>query len=52
MVLRRQLGVLRRESPRKPRLTGWDRFIFVLLYRFFPVSLDSIVIVKLETVIR
>jgi transposase InsO family protein len=52
LVLRQQLGVLRRKSPARPRLTGWDRLIFVLLYRLFPTNLDSIVIVKPETVVR
>tara|TARA_R110002096_G_scaffold427984_1_gene639096 strand:- start:2137 stop:3153 length:1017 start_codon:yes stop_codon:yes gene_type:complete len=52
VVLRQQLGVLRRKVPKRPRLTGWDRLAFVLLYRMFPKTLDSIVIVKPETVVR
>lgn len=50
-VLRQQLGILRRKKPGKLRLTDWDRLAFVLWYRLFPKTLDSIVVVKPETVI-
>ena len=52
VVLRQQLGVLRRKKPVRLRLTDWDRLAFVLLYRLFPKVLDSIVIVQPETVVR
>ena len=31
LMLRHQIAVLRRQSSRRPRLTGWDRLVFVLL---------------------
>jgi len=52
VVLRQQLGVLCRKKPVRLHLTDWDRLAFVLLYRLFPKVLDSIVIVKPETVVR
>lgn len=52
MVLRQQLGVLPRKKAVKLRLTDWDRLAFVLLYRLFPKTLDSIVIVKSEIFVR
>jgi hypothetical protein len=30
LMLRHQVNVLRRQSGRRPHLTGWDRLIFVL----------------------
>jgi transposase InsO family protein len=52
VALRHQLGVLRRKKPVRLHLTDWDRLAFVLLYRLFPSVLESIVIVKPETVVR
>lgn len=52
MVLRHQLGLLRRKKPARLRLTDWNRLAFVLFYRLFPKVLDSIFIVKPETVVR
>jgi transposase InsO family protein len=52
VVLRHQLGVLRRKKPVRLRLTDWDRLAFILLYRLFPSVLETIVVVKPETVVR
>ena len=52
LVLRQQVIVLSRRSRSRVRLRNIDRLIFVWLYRFFPSILNSIVIVKPETVIR
>src|ERR1700730_6967349 len=52
LVLRQQVIVLSRKSRSRVRLRKVDRLIFVWLYRFFPSILNSIVIVKPETVIR
>lgn len=52
LTLRQQVIVLRRQVGTKPRLKAWDRLIFVLLYRFWPSLLDSMLIVKPETVLR
>jgi hypothetical protein len=52
LVLRQQVIVLSRKSRSRVRLRNIDRLIFVWLYRFLPSILNSIVIVKPETVIR
>ncbi len=50
LILRHQVTVLRRSAPQRLRLRGWDRFLFVWLYRLWPSVLDSIIIVQPETV--
>src|ERR1700730_8233789 len=52
LILRQQVIVLSRKSRSRVRLRNIDRLILVGLYRFFPSILNSIVIVKPETVIR
>jgi transposase InsO family protein len=52
LVLRQQLLVLSRKSPRRARLRNIDRLIVVCLSRLFPSVLDAMVIVKPETVLR
>src|SRR5437899_10401644 len=52
LVLRQQLIVLRRKSPKRARLWNIDRLMFVWLYRLYPSLLDAIIIVQPETVIR
>jgi transposase InsO family protein len=51
VVLRHQLNVLRRKAPRRPKLSGSDRALFVWLYRLFPSIANAITIVRPETVI-
>jgi transposase InsO family protein len=52
LILRQQLIVLRRKSPRRLRLWNFDRLLLVWLYRLYPALLDAIIIVQPETVIR
>ncbi len=52
MVLRHQVTVLRRSAPKRLQLRASDRLLFVWLYRLWPGVLDTIVIVKPDTVVR
>src|ERR1700741_2260618 len=52
LVLRQQLNVLRRRTPKRPHLNNMDRFLFVWLYRWFPSVLEVVAIVRPETIIR
>src|ERR1700755_775261 len=52
LVLRQQLNVLRRRTPKRPHLNNMDRFLFVWLYRSFPSLLEVVAIVRPETIIR
>ena len=52
LVLRQQLLVLNRKSPKRARLRNIDRLILVWLCRLFPSVLDAVVIVKSETLLR
>ena len=51
VILRHQLNVLQRKFPKKPRLSGTDRALFVWLYRLFPRVIGAITIIQPETVI-
>jgi hypothetical protein len=52
LVLRQQVNVLRRRTPKRPYLDNGDRFLFVWLYRWFPSVLEVVAIVRPETIIR
>jgi transposase InsO family protein len=52
LVLRQQINVLRRKSPRRFAFGNLDRLVFVGLYRLVPGILDALAIVRPETVIR
>jgi hypothetical protein len=52
MVLRHQLNVLQQRAPRRPHLRWADRALFIWLYRRCPRILDTITIVRPETVLR
>ena len=52
IVLRHQIGVLRRQTRRRLVLSGLDRLIFVWLYRIWPEILTAISIIRPETVVR
>ena len=41
-VLRQQVNVLRRRTPKRPHLNNTDRFLFVWLYRWFPSVLEVV----------
>jgi hypothetical protein len=52
VVLRHQLNVLRRKSPKRPTFNNVDRLIFAGLYGIAPNVLSALAIVRPETVIR
>ena len=52
LTLRHQLNVLRRQSPKRPAFTNFDRLIFASLYRIAPSIVTALAIVEPETVIR
>jgi hypothetical protein len=52
LLLRHQLNVLQRKSPKRMAFTGIDRLVFVGLYHLAPGVLNALKIVKPETVIR
>ena len=52
LVLRHQLNVLRRGSPKRLAFSNVDRLVFVGLYRLVPAVLEALKIVKPQTVIR
>jgi hypothetical protein len=51
LVLRHQLNVLRRRSPRRVAVSNVDRVVFVGLYRLAPKVLDALKIVQPETLV-
>ena len=52
LVLRHQLNVLRRKSPKRLAFGNIDRLVFAGLYRVAPGILDALKILKPRTVIR
>jgi hypothetical protein len=52
LVLRHQLNVLRRKSPKRLVFSNFDRLVFAGLYRLAPSIVNALVIVKPLTVIR
>jgi transposase InsO family protein len=52
VALRHQLNVLRRTAPKRLVFSNFDRFVFACLYRIAPDVLNTLVIVKPETVIH
>ena len=52
LVLRHQINVLRRHSPKRQTFSSADRLIFAGLYQFAPTVLDALAIVKPVTVIK
>jgi transposase InsO family protein len=52
LVLRQQINVLRRKSPKRPVLNNADRLLFVWLSRLVPTTLAALAVVSPETVIR
>ncbi len=51
LALRHQLEVLERNRPARVRLIRLDRILWILLYRLWPRCLNTVVIVKPETVV-
>jgi hypothetical protein len=52
VALRRQLIILRRKVRSRVHLTNGDRLFFVQLYRWFPSVLNTIAIIRPETLVR
>src|SRR5437667_7330726 len=52
LVLRHQLNMLRRKSPKRLAFGNVDRLVFAGLYRVAPGVLDALKILKPQTVIR
>jgi hypothetical protein len=52
LVLRHQIKLLQRRTPRQLRLRWADRALFIWLYRRCPHILDAITIIRPETIIR
>ena len=52
LVLRHQINLLQRRTPRRLRLRWADRALFIWLYRRCPHILDAITILRPETVVR
>ena len=52
LLLRHQLNIARRYGPRRARLSNWDRWGLVLVYRMVPNALNAVSLVRPETVIR
>jgi len=51
-VLRHQLNVLRRTLHGRVRLTNYDRWFLIQLYRWFPSILQVLIIIRTETLVR
>jgi len=51
-TLRQQINILLRTAPKKLSFGGFDRLIFVGLYRLFPKACDALAIVKPDTLVR
>jgi hypothetical protein len=52
LVLRQQINVLRRQSPKRFVFRPFDQLVFVGLYRLAPGILGALAIVRPETVVR
>jgi hypothetical protein len=52
VVLRHQLNVLSRKSPKRPPFSNIDGMVLVGLYHLLPSALNALAIVKPETVIH
>src|SRR3954470_11221262 len=52
LVLRQQINVLRRNSPKRLVFGTFDRLVLVGLYRLVPGIVDALAIVQPETVVR
>src|SRR5271167_2831745 len=52
LVLRHQINILRRHSPKRQTFNAMDRLIFAGLYRLAPAVLNALAIVKPATVIK
>src|SRR5437879_4089175 len=52
LVLRHQINILRRHSPKRQTFSAKDRLIFAGLYRLAPAVLNALAVLKPDTVIK
>src|SRR5712691_9027367 len=52
LVLRHQINILRRHSPKRQSFSAMDRLIFAGLYRLAPTVLTALAVLKPDTVIK
>src|SRR5258708_39335320 len=52
LVLRHQINILRRHSPKRQTFSAMDRLIFAELYRLAPTVLNALAVLKPATVIK
>jgi hypothetical protein len=52
LILRQQINVLRRDSPKRFAFGALDRLVFVGVYRLVLGIVDALAIVQPETVVR
>src|SRR5260370_22006341 len=52
LVLRHQINILRRHSPKRQTFSAIDRLIFAGLYRLAPTVLNAMTVLKPDTVIK
>src|SRR5882757_4745157 len=52
LVLRHQINILRRHSPKRQTFSAMDRLIFAELYRLAPTVLNALAVLKPDTVIK
>jgi hypothetical protein len=52
LVLRQQVNVLRRRTPKRPHLNNTDRFLFVWLYRWFPSVVCTENLIRVDEVME
>src|SRR5260370_30049184 len=52
LVLRHQINILRRDSPKRQTFSAMDCLIFAGLYRLAPTVLNALAVLKQDTVIK
>src|SRR5258708_7455138 len=52
LVLRHQINILRRHSPKRQTFSAMDRLIFAGLYRLAPTVLNALAVLKPDTIIK
>jgi transposase InsO family protein len=52
LILRHQVGILRRQMPKRVMLGGLDRLLFVWIHRLFPSVVRSVTIIRPDTIVR
>jgi transposase InsO family protein len=52
LILRHQLGILRRQVPKRLALSGLDRLVFVWIHRLFPGVARAVTLIRPATIVR